>query len=62
MSMTVRKCKLGKPWCGLISPEVEAKKQQALATLQSAQALLSTTERGYRQENIDSLYANWQSL
>lgn len=44
------------------SPEVEAKKQQALATLQSAQALLSTTERGSQQENIDSLYANWQSL
>ena len=46
----------------LFSPEVDAKKQQALATLQSALALQSTAERGSQQENIDSLYANWQSL
>ena len=46
----------------LFSPEVDAKKQQALAALQSAMALQSTAERGSQQENIDSLYANWQSL
>jgi len=46
----------------LFSPEVGAKKQQALAALQSALALQSTAERGSQQENIDSLYANWQSL
>ncbi|OTG62191.1 RND transporter [Acinetobacter sp. ANC 3903] len=46
----------------LFSPEVEAKKQQALASLQSALALQSTANRGSQQENIASLYANWQSL
>ena len=46
----------------LSSPEIEAKKQQALATLQSALALQSTTDRGSQQENIDTLYANWQSV
>lgn len=46
----------------LSSPEIAAKKQQALATLQSALALQSTTERGSQQENIATLYANWQSL
>ena len=46
----------------LHSPEIEAKKQQALATLQSALALQSTAERGSQEENIASLYANWQSL
>src|SRR5690606_41419337 len=46
----------------LHSPEIEAKKQQALATLQSALALQSTAERGSQDENIASLHANWQSL
>ena len=46
----------------LFSPEVDAKKQQALGVLQSALALQSTAERGSQQENIDTLYANWQSL
>ena len=46
----------------LSSPEVEAKKQQAEASLQSALALQSTATRGSQQENIDSLYANWQSV
>ena len=46
----------------LYSPEVDAKKQQALASLQSALALQSTTDRGSQEENIASLYANWQSL
>ena len=46
----------------LFSPEIDAKKQQALAALQSALALQSTAERGSQQENIESLYANWQSL
>ena len=46
----------------LSSPEIDAKKQQALASLQSALALQSTADRGSQQENIDSLYANWQSL
>ncbi|OTG65401.1 HlyD family secretion protein [Acinetobacter silvestris] len=46
----------------LYSPEVDAKKQQALGVLQSALALQSTAERGSQQENIATLYANWQSL
>ena len=46
----------------LSSPEVEAKKQQAQASLQSALAMQSTAERGAQQENIDTLYANWQSV
>ena len=46
----------------LYSPEVENKKQQALAALQSALALQSTAERGSQEENIASLYANWQAL
>lgn len=53
--------KKGDPLVELISPEIEAKKQQAAAMLQSALALQSSTERGTRQENIDTLYANWQS-
>ena len=46
----------------LFSPEVDAKKQQALATLQSALALQSTAMRGSQEENIESLYANWQAM
>lgn len=46
----------------LNSPEIQAKKQQAVAALQSALALQSTAERGSQEENIASLYANWQSL
>lgn len=45
----------------LTSPEIEAKQQQALGTLQTAQALEQTAKRGSQQENIDSLKANWQS-
>ncbi|WP_409558071.1 HlyD family secretion protein [Acinetobacter sp.] len=56
------KVQVGQALVRLTSPEVDAKKQQALAALQSAQALQSTAERGSQQENIDSLYANWQSL
>lgn len=56
------KVQAGQELVRLTSPEVAAKKQQALATLQSALALQSTAERGSQQENIDSLYANWQSL
>ncbi len=56
------KVQTGQALVRLTSPEVDAKKQQALAALQSAQALQSTAERGSQQENIDSLYANWQSL
>lgn len=52
----------GQPLVRLFSPEVEAKKQQALASLQSALALQATAERGSQQENIDSLYANWQAM
>ena len=44
----------------LISPEIIAKKEQADAMLQSALASQSLANRGTRQENIDSLYANWQ--
>ena len=46
----------------LYSPEVETKKQQATAALQSALALQSTVDRGSQEENIASLYANWQAL
>lgn len=44
----------------LISPEIIAKKEQADAMLQSALASQSLANRGTRQENIDSLYTNWQ--
>ena len=56
------KVKKGQELVRLFSPEIEAKKQQALASLQSALALQSTADRGSQQENIDTLYANWQSL
>lgn len=46
----------------LNSPKIAAKKQQATAALQSALALQSTAERGSQEENVASLYANWQSL
>lgn len=46
----------------LSSPEIAAKKQQALASLQSTLALKSTADRGSQQENIETLYANWQSV
>ena len=46
----------------LYSPEVDAKKQQALASLQAALALQSTADRGSQEENIETLYANWQAL
>ncbi len=52
----------GEPLIKLTSPEIEAKKQQALAALQSALALQSTAERGSQQENIETLYANWQGM
>ncbi|MFC0820269.1 HlyD family secretion protein [Moraxella marmotae] len=45
----------------LISPEIEAKKQQAAAMLQSALALQSSANRGTRQENVETLHANWQA-
>lgn len=51
----------GEPLVQLISPEIDAKKQQAAAMLQSALAFQSSTDRGTRQENVDTLYANWQS-
>lgn len=54
--------KKGEILAKLISPEIEAKKQQADAALQSALAAQQATMRGTRQENTDSLYANWQSL
>src|SRR5690606_21594075 len=54
--------KKGQVLVKLHSLEIEAKKQQALATLQSALALQSTAERGSQEENVASLYANWQSL
>lgn len=46
----------------LSSPEIEAKKQQAQAALQSALAFQATAERGSQQENIETFYANWQSV
>lgn len=57
-----QKVKKGQELVLLTSPEIQAKKQQALAALQSAQALQSTAERGSQQENIETLYANWKSV
>lgn len=57
-----QKVKKGQLLVRLHSPEVETKKQQALGLLQSALALQSTTDRGSQQENIETFYANWQSL
>lgn len=57
-----QKVKKGQELVRLFSPEVDAKKQQALATLQSALALQSTADRGSQEENIATLYANWQSM
>lgn len=54
--------KKGQPLVRLHSPEVDTKKQQALAALQSALALQSTVDRGSQEENIETLYANWQAL
>ena len=48
-----QKVKKGQELVLLTSPEIQAKKQQALAALQSAQALQSTAERGSQQENIE---------
>lgn len=45
----------------LISPEIQAKKEQAAAMLQSALAAQSATERGTREENVETLHAHWQS-
>lgn len=57
-----QKVSKNQPLVRMFSPEVAAKKQQALASLQSALALQSTAERGSQEENIASLYANWQSM
>lgn len=57
-----QKVEKGQLLVSLSSPEIATSKQQALAGLQSALALQSSVDRGAQQENIDSLYANWQSL
>ncbi|MEF9994932.1 MAG: efflux RND transporter periplasmic adaptor subunit [Acinetobacter sp.] len=57
-----QKVKKGQLLVTLSSPEIATSKQQALAGLQAALALQSSVDRGAQQENIDSLYANWQSL
>ena len=54
--------KKGQPLVRLHSPAVENQKKQALAALQTALALQSTVDRGAQEENIESLYANWQAL
>ena len=48
-------------WFSLSVLKLTPKKQQAAAMLQSALAFQSSTDRGTRQENVDTLYANWQS-
>ena len=53
-----QKVEKGQELVRLYSPEVDAKKQQALAALQSALALQATAERGSQEENIATLYAN----
>lgn len=45
----------------LVSPEIQAKKEQAAAMLQSALAAQSAANRGAREENVETLYAHWQS-
>lgn len=50
------------PLVRLHSPEVENQKKQALGTLQTALALQATTNRGAQEENIETIYANWQAL
>lgn len=54
--------KKGQVLVRFVSPELEAKKEQAQAALQSATAFHSTIYRGAQQENIDTLYANWQAM
>ncbi|MFW1951106.1 HlyD family secretion protein [Acinetobacter beijerinckii] len=54
--------KKGQVLVRFISPELEAKKEQAQAALQSAMAFQSTVYRGSQQENIETLYANWQAM
>ena len=54
--------KKGQALVRFISPELEAKKEQAQAALQSAMAFQSTVYRGSQQENIETLYANWQAM
>lgn len=53
--------KKGQVLVKLFSPEVDAKMKQAQASLQSALALQATAQRGSQAENINTLYANWQS-
>ncbi len=54
--------KKGQALVRFLSPELEAKKEQAQAGLQSALAFQSTVNRGAQQENIETLYANWQAM
>lgn len=54
--------KKGQALVRFISPELQAKKEQAQAALQSAMAFQSTVYRGSQQENIETLYANWQAM
>lgn len=57
-----QKVEKGQELVRLYSPEVDAKKQQALAALQSALALQATADRGSQEENIATLHANWQAV
>lgn len=54
--------KKGQALVRFVSPELEAKKEQAQAALQSALAFQSTVNRGAQKENIETLYANWQAM
>lgn len=54
--------KKGQALIRLHSPLVENQKKQALAALQTAIALQSTVYRGLREENIETIYVNWQAL
>ncbi|MFM6907309.1 MAG: HlyD family secretion protein [Acinetobacter tjernbergiae] len=54
--------KKGQALVRFVSPELEAKKEQAQAALQSATAFHSTVYRGAQLENIETLYANWQAM
>ena len=50
----------GEPLVQLISPEIDAKKQQAAAMLQSAPPSSHPQTVAQDKKNVDTLYANWQ--
>ena len=56
-----QKISKGQPLVRLVSPEIEAKSNKLWLPYNQLLAFQSTVDRGSQQENIDTLYANWQS-